>query len=138
MRLNKKIGIVVWFLFFALTVFLLFIIPNEYTTEIWVTLGFTVVAFVSQLCMWLSMFKEKETPKGTFYNTPAAMVSTFYMLIQLVICVVTANKIMELKPTIIVNFVVLILCWIVLCMLVASKNHAKKVDSRQKDHHTKL
>ena len=138
MRLNKKVGIVVWLLCLALAIFLLLILPDEYSTSIWITLVFTVIAFASQLIMWLSMFKTKESPEGVFYKTPSMTISSIYLVIQVIICMVTALTNIGTKGVLIVNFVVLILAWIILFMLSASSDHAKRIDSRQKDHHTEL
>lgn len=123
---------------FVLSVFLLLILPKSYDTTIWITLGFTIVTYVSQLILFLSLFSKQQTPDGVFYNTPTMTISSLYMIAQMIICIVVPLVSLGTKAVLAVNFVVLILMWIVLCGLLAGKDHAKRIDSRQKDHHTEL
>lgn len=137
---RKRVGVIIWFLGFALSVFLLMVIPNNYSPAIWVTLVFDSVAFISQLFLWLTLFKGKIDAQGTFYRTPAMMVSVIYMVIQFVICIVTGvvGTMLSFKVALIINFVVCILMWILILMLGLAKEHAQRIDSRQKNHHTEL
>lgn len=123
---------------FALSAFLLFILPKSYDATIWITLGFTIVAYVSQLVLFLWLFSKQQTPDGFFYKTPTMTISSLYMIIQTIVCVVVPLVNWGAKTVLIVNFVVLILMWILLCGLFAGIDHAKRIDSRQKEHHTVL
>jgi amino acid transporter len=136
--MNKKLGIVVWFLAFVLSVFFLLILSKSYDLTIWITLGFTIVTYVSQLILFLCLFSKQQTPDGVFYNTPTMTISSLYMITQMIICIAVPLVNWETKVVLTVNFVGLILMWIVLCGLLAGKSHAKRIDSRQKDHHTVL
>jgi len=129
---------VAWVLVFVLSAFLLLIIPKSYDSTIWITLGFTVVAYVSQLILFLSLLAKQQTPNEVFYKTPTMTISSLYMIVQMIICIVVPLANWGIKTVLVVNFVVLILMWIVLCGLLAGKDHAKRIDSRQKDHHTVL
>ena len=63
MRYMKKarvITISVWMLLFIVSIFLLLVIPNNYTNVIWATLTFAIIAFVSQLVLWCLLFKKNK------------------------------------------------------------------------------
>lgn len=137
---KKMIGAIIWFLGLALSVFLLMVIPDSYSSSIWVTLVFDIIAFVSQLILWLTLFKEKVDAQGIFYRTPAMTLSMIYLAVQFVICIImgfVGNSI-SFKVSLIVNFVVCILMWIFILMLGLARCHAQRVDSRQKDYHVEL
>lgn len=137
---KKIIGAIIWFLGFALSVFLLMIIPDSYSSSIWVTLVFDIIAFISQLILWLTLFKGKVDAQGTFYRTPAMTLSMIYIAVQFVICVIMgfAGKTISFKASLIVNFVVCIFIWILILMLGLARDHAQRIDSRQKNHYTEL
>lgn len=140
MAKNKIIGSVILILALALSVFLLLIIPSEYTSAVWITLIFNVIAFLSQLILWLMMFKKDEGKEGVFYKTPVMTASTIYMVIQFIICLIVGftGTSMSSKVAIIVNFVLFILMWVLILSLISAKDYAKEADSRQKDHHVRL
>lgn len=136
---NKKItGIAIWFLGLALALFLLFIIPGDISSARIITAVFTVIAFLSQLFMWLYLFKGKVDAQGVFYQTPTITFSVVYMLIQFVLCILMAFITFTTKISLVVNFVVLILMWILILALNSAKNHIQRVDYRQKNHHVEL
>lgn len=123
---------------FVLSAFLLLIIPKSYDSTIWITLGFTVVAYVSQLILFLSLLAKQQMPDDVFYKTPTMTISSLYMIVQMIICIVVPLASLGTKAVLTVNFVVLILMWIVLCGLLTGRDHAKRIDSRQKNYHKKL
>lgn len=136
---NKKItGIAICFLGLALALFLLFIIPGDISSARIITAVFTVIAFLSQLFMWLSLFKGKVDAQGVFYQTPTITFSVVYMLTQFVLCILMAFITFTTKISLVVNFVVLILMWILILALNSAKNHIQRVDCRQKNHHVEL
>lgn len=140
MSKNRKIGIVIWIIGFALSVFLLFVIPQHLSSGIYLTLVFDIVAFVSSLILWLSFFKSKKTPKEQFYVSPAITVSAVYLVIQFIICVtegLLVDKI-SFRGTLILNFITTAVMWILILSTLIAKNHAQRVDLRQKDHHVEL
>lgn len=140
MAKNKLIGTVILVLAFALSVFFLFIISSEYTPVIWITLVFDIIAFGSQAILWFTLFKGQNSKEDVFYKTPAVTASTIYMVVQLVVCLVMAfvSTAVSTKLAIIVNFVVCVLMWILIIAMISAKDHAKRVDSRQKNHHAEL
>lgn len=137
---KKTIGASILFLVFALSLFLLMIIPDNYSPEIYVTLVFDIITFASQLLLWQALFMRKTDAQGLFYRTPIMMLSMIYMVVQLVICLIVGfagNKI-GFKVSLIVNFVVCILMWILILMLGFARDHTHRIDSRQKNYHIEL
>lgn len=140
MRKIKLINDIIWFLLFILSVFILLVVPNEYSEAIWVTLVFDVVAFISQLFLWHIIFQKPVGTEGVFNRYPIMVTSSVYLVIQMAICVtVTIPTIfISFKQSLIVNFVIMIIAWVILLFLVLSKYHVEKLKARQKDHHIEL
>ena len=137
---SRTTRIIVWLLCFALSVFLLFIIPNEFTQAMWVTLIFDVIAFVSQMILWMTVLGQVSESKGVFNRYPMMMVSIFYMMAELVMCIITPviGTSLSMKTSLIINFVIMVIAWIIIVLLISSKNHVERLGSRQKDHHVEL
>lgn len=137
---SRIIGLVVWLLSFALSIVLLLIIPNSYAQSIWVTLIFDVIAFCSQLILWLIVLKQIQEPRKAFYNYPVLFVSTSYLGIEIVMCLVTAiiGDYLSFKVAIIINFIIMVIAWVVLVLLMPAKSHVERLDLRQKHHHIEL
>ncbi len=140
MNKSKIISIIIWLLLFALSAFLLLIIPTVYTPAIWTTLIFDIIAFASQFIIWALLKGKSHGPKDGFYRYPGMTMAAVYLIIQFVICLITAftANIMSLKLSLIINFVVMIIMWVLMLTTVLSKEHIERVDSRQKDHHVEL
>ena len=137
---SKIIKCVIWFLAFALSVFLLLVIPSSYSQSIWVTLVFDVIAFVSQLILLLTIFNRPVGAKGVFNRYPTMLVSSLYLIVEFIICIVMAvmGSSIPFKMSLIINFIVMVIAWIILLMMILSKDHVERIDSRQKDHHVEL
>lgn len=140
MSKNRKIGIIIWIIGFALSVFLLFVIPEHRSSSIYLTLAFDIVAFVSVLILWLNLVKAEKTPKEQFYGSPAITMSAVYLVIQFMLCVaegLLVDKI-SFRGTLILNFITMAVMWILILSTLIAKNHAQRVDLRQKEHHVEL
>ncbi len=137
---SKVICFIIWIFSLALALFLIFIIPNDVNGSVIVTAVFTVVAFVSQLILWLALFKENVGSDGIFYRTPVIIFSAVHMIIQFIICILMAfaGNVITVKMSLIINFLVFLLIWILILALILSKDYAQKIDSRQKNHHVEL
>lgn len=140
MKKTKIVGFSIWLLVFALSVFLLMVIPSNYSQSIWVTLVFDVIAFVSQLVLWLIIYGKPVGAKDVFNRYPIMLVSSIYLIVELVICIVTAvmGLSISFKMALVINFTIMIFAWIILLMMVLSKDHIERLDERQKDHHVEL
>lgn len=137
---SRIIKCVIWFLAFALSVFLLLVIPGSYSQSIWVTLVFDVIAFVSQLILWLTIFNKPVGTKGVFNRYPTMFISSLYLVIEFIICVIVAvaGSSISFKMSLIINFIIMVVTWIILLMMILSKDHVERIDNRQKDHHVEL
>ena len=137
---SKALRLAAWLLCFALSIFLLFVIPKSYTPSIWVALIFDVIAFVSQLILWIIILDQASDSKGVFNRYPIMAVSTSYLIAELIVCIVTSvlGASLSLKTSLIVNFLIMVVAWVVIVLLISSKNHIERLDSRQKDRHIEL
>lgn len=135
--MKKYYGIIIWLLLMVLTLFLVFIITNQYTKQIWTVVVFDVIAFGSQLLIW---FMKNKDVKETVRKYPAIIVSTLYFVLQFVISTVVAivNEAIPFKLVLIINFVLLVIMWVIILSTLMAKDKIGILDSRQKDHHTEL
>lgn len=137
---SKIITCVIWFLTFSLSLFLLLVIPSSYSQSVWVTLVFEVIAFLSQLILWLIIFDRPVGAKGGFNCYPIMMISLFYLIVEFIIGIVMAvmGASISFKISLIINFIVMVIAWIVLLMMILSKEHLERIELRQNDHHVEL
>ncbi|MBE5969427.1 MAG: hypothetical protein E7242_04265 [Lachnospiraceae bacterium] len=128
----------IWLLCFILSVFLLMFIPKSYTLSIWVTLVFDIIAYISQLLLWTYIFRRRVNAQGLFYKTPILTLSIVYMTLQLIICIIIGifNDSIGFRTSLIVNFFVCLLIWIIILMLRLAEYRARTIDLRQIEHHT--
>lgn len=140
MSKNRKIGIGVWIIGFVLSIFLLLVIPQQPTSSIYLTLAFDIVAFVSSLILWLNLYRPGKTPKEQFYVSPVITMSAVYLVIQFIICVVEGLLVdkISFRGTLILNFITMAVMWFLILSTLIAKNHAQRVDLKQKDHHVEL
>ena len=138
---SRIIRNVIWFLFFLFSIFVLLVIPENFNaSQIWITLAFDGIAFVSQLILWNVINNKLIDANKSFFNTPTICISLVYLVIQTILCVVIASiyKNISSKGTLIINFVIMILFWVVLLLTIMSKDHVERIEKRQKIHHTEL
>jgi len=135
--MKKKYGIIIWFLLMALTLFLVLVIPKQYTPQIWCVVVFDVIAFVSQLVIW---FSKSKSPTENFYKYPSMVVSTTYLIVQFLISTIVSfvNETIPFKVVLITNFVLLVVVWVIILSSLMAKDKIESLDSRQKDHHIEL
>lgn len=88
----------------------------------------------------MKFLKENTKPSEVFVATPAIMLSVAYMVIQFIICIVTAivNDGISLKLSLIINIILMALMWVLILAAINTRNHANRIDSRQEDHHVEL
>jgi hypothetical protein len=135
--MKKNLGIIIWGLLLALTLFLTLVIPTQYTSQIWTVVIFDVIAFVTQLFIWFSKVKND---KEKFYKYPAMTLSTTYLVIQFILSIVVAlvNEAIAFKIVLIINFVLLVIMLVLVLLTVLAKDKIENLDSRQKNRYTKL
>lgn len=137
---NKKALIILWGIAFALTLFLVLIIPAQITGTAIVALVFDCVGFISQLILWLNLAREKQSAKDVFGNAPAAVVSCVYLAILFVLSILCSAfpNVFYIKTAVIVDVIIMAAAWLLLVSLLGGKSHIQRVDSRQRDHHIEL
>lgn len=140
MSRNRKLGIVIWAIAFAVSVFLTLIIPAHYSSNLFAVLIFNVIAFISVLIIWIYLFKNSKTPGDIFYDSPVMTISTAYLVIQLILCIAVGLMVdtLSFKMTLILNVVLMAVVWFLILSTIITKDHSQHVDSRQKDHHVEL
>lgn len=137
---SKKALIILWGIAFALSLFLVLIIPTQITGITIVTLVFDCVGFISQLILWLNLARKKQSAMDVFGNAPAAVVSCAYLAILLVLSIICGvfPNVFSIKTAVIVDVIIMAGAWLLLVALLGGKGHIQRVDSRQRDHHIEL
>lgn len=137
---NKKLGIIIWGLCFALAMILLFCLERGLTTTFWVTFGFVCVAFMSALVFQILIWKTANTLDEQVLHCPGIFLSNIYVLIQLPICIIFSlgSNSIPSKAAIIINAIILIGAWILIFASLVGNDHIERVNGRQKDHHVEL
>lgn len=113
------------------------LIPSQISPSIYVALAFDIIAFVSQLILWLTGFGNKAEVVSKYSSMT---VSTGYLIVQFVfnLIITFGADAITMKVVLIINIILFVVVWIVLCLIMSSISRIKNVDSRQIDHHTKL
>ena len=137
---NKKLGIIIWGLCFALAMVLMFCLERGLTTTFWVTLGFVCVAFLSALVFQMHVWKTSSKLDKQFLHFSGILLSNIYALIQLPICIIFSlgSDSIPFKASIIINAIILIVAWVLMLASLVGNNHIERVNSRRKDHHVEL
>lgn len=136
---NKVLGTIVWAIGLAMSLFILFFFTPVYGAVTWITLGFTLVAFISQLILWFVEWQQVSR-KLQFLIYPILIISVIYLLIQLGFCFLFsfASPIFSAGITVMINLFLCLLMWLILIMVIIARNVIKKAEGRQKDHHIEL
>jgi hypothetical protein len=137
---NKKLGIIIWGLCFALAMVLMFCLERGLTTTFWVTLGFVCVAFLSALVFQMLVWKTSSKLDKQVLHFSGILLSNIYALIQLPICIIFSlgSNSIPFKASIIINAIILIVAWVLILASLVGNDHIERVNSRQKDHHVEL
>ena len=138
MKNNKLLGVVLWFLALAAVHLIVFLAARELTAALWISYGFTMFAFVSQLVLWLVVWKKPMDGRHQFLHTPVLSYSLRYLIAQTVLCLIFAFVRVSVKTAVLVNGLVLIAFFALMVLSLIGKNHIERVDRRQKDHHIEL
>lgn len=138
MRNNKILGISLWLVGLAAAHLVVFLLPSEMTAARWITYGFTLFAFLSQLILWLVFWKKQPSNNEQFYSAPMLLYSTLYLLGQFIVCIVFSLTPATVKIAVIVNALVTLIMLALLSVSMIGRNHAARVDRRQQDHHKEL
>lgn len=137
---NRKIGIIAWVLGLALCNVLLFCLERGMTSTFWIAFAFVWIAFVSALIFQVMTWKKSDAPDEQFLHIPAIAISFGYMVIQIPTSIIFSlgSSAIPYKAAIIVNFLLLVVAWLLVLGGLGGNNYIRKVNSRQKNHHTEL
>lgn len=138
--MDKKIAIAVWFLALALANILLFALAQSMTPTFWITLVFVWAAFLSSLIFQWRMLKVSKTPDDGFLYIPAFVISLIYELIQIPMAIIfgLGSAVISWKAALLIQGVLLVVAWASALLSLGGNDHIRKVNSRQKDHHTEI
>ena len=135
---NKLLGVSLWLIGLVAAHLVLFLLSPEMTVARWITYGFTLFAFLSQLILWIAVWKKQPSNAEQFYSTPMLLYSMLYLLGQFIVCIVFSLAPVTVKIAVLVNALVTLIMLVLLSVSIIGRNHAAKVDTRQKDHHRTL
>lgn len=138
MKQNKVLGILLWLVGIVLAHLIVFLLPQEMEKAEWITYGFTLIAFFSQLILWFAAWREKPSPEQQFLQTPLLFYSVCYIAGQIILCVIFALVSTSGKIAVIVNAIFLASMCLLFVFSLIGRNHVDRIDQRQKNHHTKL
>lgn len=137
---NRKLGIIIWGLCFALAMVLMFCLERGLTATFWVTLSFVCIAFISSLLFQIIEWKRMGTLDKQVLRISGIIVSDVYVLVQVPTCGVFSymSNTIPVKTTIIVNASMLILAWILIVASLIGVDHTERTNQRQRNNHTTL
>ena len=138
MKNNKLLGIALWGIGLAVECLLLLCLARTYSAAVWVTLGFTLFTFISQLVLWLYVWRKSLNGNDTFLHMPLFMISIWYMILQAAPCLLFAFWHPPAQIAVLANAAISVVMWVLLILSMIAKGHIEKVDSRRKDHHIEL
>lgn len=138
--MSKKNVFAVWALVFLLSMVLLFMLNQGMTISFWITFAFVLMAFCSALLFQCVLVRETRTPSDGFLQLPSILISGIYTVVQIPLCVVFSlcSSVVSWKATLLVHTIILILAWILVLSSLAGNDYIRKINSRQKNHHTEL
>lgn len=138
MKNNRLLGIVLWGVGLAVECLLLLCLARTYSAAVWVTFGFTLFAFISQLALWLYVWRKPLNAEDNFLHMPLFTLSLRYMILQVIPCLLFAFWQTSARIAVLVNAAIAVVMWVLLILSMIAKGHIEKVDGRQKNHRVKL
>jgi len=138
MKNNKILGVCIWVIGLIVVHLIFFAISGTYTATIWITYGFTILAFLTQIILWLCIWCTKVKGSEQFLYMPTLTISVTYLLLQIMLALVFVLFTPSVKVAIIVNGLLTIIIGIVLVLASVAKNTIQQLDRRQKNHHIEL
>ena len=86
-----------------------FVLPTQKTSAFWIAYAFTVLAFVAQLIIWRTAWKNAKSLKSKFLGLPIICVGYFYLVIQIIAFAILAGT-----AGIVPSWVAVIVCCVIL------------------------
>lgn len=121
----KKINLITNFLIAIVLLAILFIVPTEKTTTVWITFAFTIFALFLNSCIAIKNKKSEVASLALVYT------SFSYLSVQLIMFVVTL-VFPQIKTWIILIFNILVLAIMILIvsMMLKSSNYISDIDEK--------
>jgi hypothetical protein len=88
----------------------------------------------------MKILKSSSSSDEQFIHWSPVIISSIYMVVQIPISLIfgIGSSTISYKDAILVNTIVLVIAWGATLSGLAGNEHIRKVNSRQKDHHTTL
>lgn len=137
---DRKMGLIVWGLCMLLCTVLIFSLEHGFTRTLIITIMFVCFAFISFFIFQSYIWKKGRTREGVFLKISSIIVSYFYLLVQIPICIIFSigSNIISYKIAILVNMVLVVIVWGMILGGLVGNEHIEKVNNRQKNHHIEL
>ena len=102
-------GLIILAIVLAVFSLIAFAVPFAHTTLFWVAYGFGVFAILFQLYIFKTSFAGNGDAKSRFYGFPIARLGIYYLIAQLILCVIefALAGLILVWPAVIVNVLVL-------------------------------
>ncbi|MDR2559625.1 MAG: hypothetical protein LBC86_08825, partial [Oscillospiraceae bacterium] len=132
MKNNKLLFAAAVLIALALYNALVFILAGEKTNVFWFAYGFTTAAFLTQLPIFLIVFKPKPE-KEIIYSTPFTSISLFYLTVQLIAGVAIMLSGINLRISLALQIVILALFLIIITLTFIARNAIKNTAQNTAD-----
>lgn len=111
---NKTLGMILWLIGADVECLLLLCLARTYSAAVWITFGFTLFVFLSQLALWLYTWRSPLNAEGSFLHMPLFTLSVWYMILQAVPCVVFAVWPAPARIALLTNAALSVVMWVLL------------------------
>ena len=138
MKSSKLLGAALWLIGLVTMHLIALLLPEELTAGRWAVYGFGLLAFFSQLLLWLWVHRRALSPAEQFLRIPLLTVSALCLAGQVLLCLLFAFVSASLKTAVLVNALFLCAMGAMELLAAVGSRHIQKSDSRQKDHHIEL
>lgn len=138
MKNNRLLGIALWGISLTVECLLLLCLTRIYSAVVWITLGFTLFTFISQLALWLYVWHKPLNANNNFLHMPLFTISLWYIILQAVPCLLFAFWQTSAQIAALTNAAISVVMWGLLILSMIVKGYIEKVDGRQENHRVKL
>lgn len=88
MKKNNSKGYLILGILFILVSVIAFAVPAAKTAAFWISYGFTVIAFATQIIIWKVALGRSESLKSKFLGFPVVHVGIVYLVVQIIALIV--------------------------------------------------
>ena len=126
---NRNLKIAIISILFIILNVIAFVIPIEKGNSFWITYGFTIIAFLSQIVVWRISFIGVESHKTKFLGIPLIYLTTVYLIIQIVLFafIIVASNV-PTWITIILNILVTGIFLMIILSTLIGRNEVDRIE----------